>query len=193
MREKINGFSLVELLVVIGIIAILTPLGMVAVRAINKSFTTNSSERVISAMLSYSRAIAAREQKRAGVRFQKDREGKQYAVVIIRDLTLSDPNAFQALDGYKPKKLSSGVMSFYNGEDNPVSIIFSSSGRLAISSVRVMRKSLQDKVFNNQGDYLLLQDDYSWNSEIGFIIYDMTANGDYKKIFINRYTGAIIK
>ncbi|KKK46604.1 hypothetical protein LCGC14_3163560, partial [marine sediment metagenome] len=84
MKIRINSFSLVELLVVIGIIAILIPLSIVSVRAINNSFTTSVSCNVISGMLSYSRAIGAKEHKRAGVRFQKDKDGNQYAVLIIR-------------------------------------------------------------------------------------------------------------
>ena len=85
-----SGITLTEMVVVIGAVAVLTALGLPAIRAFVKSFESEaSSKAAISASLSSARATAAKEQRYAGVRFQNkyqpDGKGCQYMIFIIHD------------------------------------------------------------------------------------------------------------
>jgi len=85
-RNEYSGLTLTEMVVVIATIALLATLGLPAIRALLKSFETNSGARdIISTSLFGARAIAAREQRYAGVRFQMDSAGNQYMIHIIHD------------------------------------------------------------------------------------------------------------
>lgn len=88
-----------------------------AARQLMKSFETSTGvRRLISAALCNGRAIAAKEQRYAGVRFQQDLKGNQYMIFIIHDPTLKPlANGFRAVKGKKPIKLPSnvGVMDLY--------------------------------------------------------------------------------
>jgi hypothetical protein len=123
------------MVVVIAIIAMLVGLGVPAGRAFLNSFETESGTRsVISAALASARAVAAREQKYAGIRFQKayDPAGPlkapQYMIFIVHDPSLVGTYGygFRAVEGLKPIKLpdSVGVMDFTivvdRNEPNPV-------------------------------------------------------------------------
>ena len=123
------GFTFSELLVVVAAMMLLTLLAVPAAKKILASFESGRGVRqVIAAALSNARAIAAKEQRYAGVRFQQDLNGDQYMIFIIHDpadpptaaqLAL-DPyatgtglaNGFRAVEGKKPMKLPStiGVM-----------------------------------------------------------------------------------
>ncbi len=123
-----------EMAVVIAAIALLVGLGLPAVRALLKSFETESGAKsMISSALATARAIAAKEQKYAGIRFQKayNREqplnlldSSQYMIFIVHD---SDDkpngtdlaNGFRAVEGLKPIKLpdSVGVMDLMYRQD----------------------------------------------------------------------------
>jgi len=95
------------MVVVIATIALLTTLGLPAIRALLGSFETSSGARdMISAALSGARAIAAREQRYAGVRFQRDSAGNQYMIYIVHDPEKTGLSpGFRAVDGLKPIKL----------------------------------------------------------------------------------------
>lgn len=101
------GLTLTEMVVVIATIALLATLGLPAIRALLGSFETNSSTRdMISTSLSGARAIAAREQRYAGVRFQMDSAGNQYMIHIIHDPERTNlSSGFRAVDSLKPMKL----------------------------------------------------------------------------------------
>lgn len=111
ISRKKNGFTLTEMVVVIAIVALLTSLGLPAIRSLQKSFESGSGVKaIIDAALSSARAIAAREQRYAGIRFQLDIQGNQYMVFIIHDpdkTKLSD--GFRAVEGQKPIKLPDDV------------------------------------------------------------------------------------
>jgi len=125
MKVKLrqSGLSLTEMTVVIATIALLTVFGIPAIRTFVRSFETEAGVRgMINAALSNARAIAAREQKYAGVRFQQkwepdDKEGSQYMIFIIHDkINTGLENGFRAVPGTKPLKLPDniGVMDLRN-------------------------------------------------------------------------------
>ena len=188
MKDKLrqSGLTLTEMTIVIGTIALLTVFGIPAIRAFVKSFETEAGVRgMINAALSNARAIAAKEQKYAGVRFQQkwqaDNNGCQYMIFIIHDKQdATDPaNVFRAVPGAKPIKLPDniGVMDLRidgtdvvdsdeeitNDEDvndmTAFSIVFSPSGKLVIPDVRVTRKSSNDDIFNAGGIGMFVEDD----------------------------------
>ena len=131
-RKKMNakcrqsGVTLTEMTVVAAVIALLVTFGLPAIRTFHSTFESGASVRaMISAGLASARAVAAREQHYAGIRFQKaynpddpeQLEASQYMVFIVHD---PDPapygtdyaNGFRAVEGLKPIKLPEtiGVM-----------------------------------------------------------------------------------
>ncbi len=93
--------------VVIAIIALLAGLGLPAIRTLYKSFESEGGAKsAISAALASARAIAARDSRYAGVRFQRDSEGALYMIFITHDrgATRLSPG-FRAVAGVKPIKL----------------------------------------------------------------------------------------
>lgn len=114
-RSKQSGLTLPELAVVIATIALLVGFALPAVRMLLNSFETQSgATTLISTALSSARAIAAKEHRYAGVRFQKvpDPEGplnaSQYMVFIIQDPSIM-AYGFRAVEGVKPLKLPDTV------------------------------------------------------------------------------------
>jgi len=121
-RGKQSGRTLAEMTVVITAIVLLGSFGLPAIRTFLDSFESGTGARpVISAALASARAIAAREQKYAGIRFQKayNPEGPlkapQYMVFIVHEEPRKMGNltiGFRAVEGLEPIKLpdSIGVM-----------------------------------------------------------------------------------
>jgi prepilin-type N-terminal cleavage/methylation domain-containing protein len=116
MRNKKikTGFTLVELLTVVALILLLAVVGLPAAKKVLNSFESSLSVRhVISAALANARAIAAREQAYAGLRFQQDLDGNQYMIFIINDPVVGpgfEGNlGCRAVAGYKPMKLPQTV------------------------------------------------------------------------------------
>ena len=103
-----------EMVLVVATIALLVSLGLPAVRVLVHSFESGSgASSMISAALSNARAIAAKEQRYAGVRFQRDSAGRQYMIFIVHDFDKTGlSSGFLAVEGIKPLKLpeGSGVM-----------------------------------------------------------------------------------
>ncbi len=107
-----------ELLVVMGIIAILVGLSMPALNALQKSYDSTGSESMIESALSTARTLAISNKTYAGVRFQKayNKNGSQidadqYMIFIVyggHDITTLDCGFYAAV-GYKPIKLPSKV------------------------------------------------------------------------------------
>ena len=104
------GFSLTEMVVVVAILALLTGFGLPAIRSLQKSFETGSGvTATINAALSTARAIAAKEQRYAGVRFQQDLDGNQYMIFILQDPAIME-YGFRAVKGVSPIKLPENII-----------------------------------------------------------------------------------
>lgn len=134
VKSKQSGLSLMEMAVIIATIALLAGLGVPAVRALIKSFETEGTARsMISAALATARAIAAKEQKYAGIRFQKAYnrddpsnllDAPQYMIFIVHEEPRKMGNltiGFRVVEGLKPIKLpdSVGVMDLIYRPDLP--------------------------------------------------------------------------
>ena len=121
-RYKQSGRTLAEMTVVIAAIVLLGSFGLPAIRSFLDSFESGTGARpVISAALASARAIAAREQKYAGIRFQKAYnsddplnplggvlEAAQYMVFIVHEEPRKMGNltiGFRAVEGLEPIKL----------------------------------------------------------------------------------------
>ena len=118
-----RGLTLTEMAVVMGIVALLVGLTIPAVNMLFNSFESESGAKsTISAALASARAIAAKEQRYAGIRFQKRFDptnlnplnSSQYIIFIVQDpiLTGTYGFGFRAVEGVQPIKLpdSIGVM-----------------------------------------------------------------------------------
>jgi prepilin-type N-terminal cleavage/methylation domain-containing protein len=165
-KPRQSGLTLTEMVVVVSIVAVFTVLGLPAIRAFIRSVESEGGAKaMISASLASGRAIAAKEQHYAGVRFQnryqEDGRGCQYMIFIVHDFDKTGlANGFRAVEGYEPIKLpdSVGVMDLrINGNekidlDNEISttedfndtttfsIVFSPSGKMVIHAVRVKNR-----------------------------------------------------
>lgn len=135
MRAKARktGTTLTEMTIVVAGIGLLAFLGLPGVRAFLRSFESEGGTRAkISAALASARAIAAKEQRYAGIRFQKaynpaDPDNAQYMVFIVQDPEIGAYGfGFRAVDGLEPIKLAEavGVMDLTivtdRNEQNPV-------------------------------------------------------------------------
>ena len=103
-----------EMVVVLATMSLLVAFGLPVMRMIRESFESKTGGKsMISAALSSARAIAAKEQHYAGIRFQRDSAGNQYMIFIIHDFEKTGLNpGFRAVQNFKPTKLpeSMGVM-----------------------------------------------------------------------------------
>jgi len=119
---RTKGLTLIEMTLVIATIALLVGFGVPAVRALINSFQSeNGTRSVIGAALSSARAMAVKNRRYAGIRFQKRCvsrdpanplggvvDAPQYMVFIVNeekkkmgDLTIG----FRAVEGIEPIKL----------------------------------------------------------------------------------------
>ena len=124
MTRRRAGLTLTEMMVVITIAALMVALTIPAANMLLNSFESESGAKsIISAALSSARAIAAKEQRYAGIRFQKRYDPNnsdplnvsQYIIFIIKEeqkYSNSLDYGFRAVDGIQPIKLpdSIGVM-----------------------------------------------------------------------------------
>jgi len=121
LNSRQSGLTLTETTVVVASAAMLAVFALPAVRAFMNSFEVQGGAKaMISAGLASARAIAAREQRYAGVRFQKIYSDSgdplkvaQYMIFIVYDFDkIGLKNGFRAIEGIEPIKLpdSVGVM-----------------------------------------------------------------------------------
>jgi len=192
-----SGVTLTEMAVVVGVVAVLVAIGLPAIRAFRGAFESGGSVKgLISAGLASARAIAAREQRYASIRFQQDlSRTHQYMIFIIHDPTLVDEyghtvplSGFRAVEGLEPVRLPEtiGVMEaaeyfeFFEGEGavenmTTFSVVFSPAGRLVVRDVRVLRRHSNDAVFNIPSTIpppMFAQDNQAEPSRNRLTIYD---------------------
>ncbi len=187
-RQRV-GLTLSETVVSMAIIAIMVAVSIPAARILQESLHSSGAKSMISGAFSAARALAARHQRYAGIRFQFDPNGNQYMIFILHDQSnLGLANGFRAIEGLKPVKLpeGQGVMESIGSDvdiDSPVelndkttfSIIFTPAGKLVIHDVQVRNKDGQgdspfygasdDEIFNKRakvdaGQAMFYQDDY---------------------------------
>jgi len=116
-KSKQFGVTLTEMMVVVGAIGLLAYFGVPAVNTFVNSFESPGAARgMLSAAFSSARAIAAKQQRYAGIRFQKayDSDGllkaEQYMVFIVHDFDRTGyANGFRAVEGIEPVKLPATV------------------------------------------------------------------------------------
>ncbi len=121
-RNKIKfAFTLIEMMVVVAIVALLIVFGMPAMRTMVNSFHSEGNTRaMINSALCCARAMAAKEQTYAGVRFQKaystngPMNAPQYMIFIVYDPCLPYDSVqgnlgCRAAEGMEPVKLPEGV------------------------------------------------------------------------------------
>ena len=122
-KRKQFGVTTTETVVVVAVVAILTSFSLPAIRSLLSSMGSEGSVRgMISASLATARAIAAKEQRYAGIRFQKaynpdapldPLKADQYMVFIVHDFEKTGLSpGFRVVKGIKPIKLPEnlGVM-----------------------------------------------------------------------------------
>jgi len=117
-KSRQSGLSFVEMTVVMATVALLTVLSLPAARTFLTSFGSSDGDVrcLISSALSTARAIAAKEQRYAGIRFQYayhpdgPLKADQYIIFIIHDYDGTDlANGFRAADNIKPIKLPANI------------------------------------------------------------------------------------
>ncbi len=146
MRTKLRqpGLTMTEMVLVVATIALLLSLGLPAIRTFIHTFESGTStQSMISAALSGARAIAAREQHYAGIRFQQDSTGRQYMIFIVHDFEKTGLNpGFRAVEGLKPIKLpeSAGVMDL---------MVRTNHGTSAAAAASVLDEPLQVQHIND--------------------------------------------
>ena len=206
-RSKQSGLTLPEMAVVIATIALLVGFGLPAIRALLNSFETQSGAKtLISTALASARAIAAKEQHYAGVRFQKDSAGIQYMVFIVHDFGKTGlAPGFRAVEGVKPIKLpekvgvvdmiyNPGLLTQGDGVvDNDIemddvnvltdtmtfSIIFSPAGKLVIHNVRVRNRDGIYQPDNGASDKVSMDDIFNSPLNINNYGVGMFIQDDY--------------
>jgi len=112
--RKQFGMTLIETTVTVAIVSLLAVLSTPSIRAYFDALGSPAEVKgAISAAFASARAIAAKEQHYAGVRFQQDSSGKQYMIFIVNDPAIG-AYFFRAAEGFKPIKLPEniGVMDF---------------------------------------------------------------------------------
>jgi len=181
-KKQKAAFTLIEMLVVIGIIALMIAATTPAVLALVKSNKLSAARNLIRSALVLAQAHAAQSQRYAGVRFQFDRDGwekgQQYLVLIEKAAPGSATYEYNAIPNTKPATLPMGIgvialnavvasnsnLSNGNLDDDldhalggllnatTFSIIFSPTGQMVVKKVQALARDVDDKTFGNQLD-----------------------------------------
>ena len=193
------GFSIIELLVVITIIAIL--IGVVSV-SFNKgfeSYESSGTQNVIESALSAVRSLAMSEQRYAGVRFQRT-GNEQYIIFVMADTIIPYPEEsddpeqhdipFTVVKGKKPLKIGNKIgianETVHNGvaidaNTTRVTIVFSPAGKLVRQYPKVQATCVllaggalqkNDDIFNDSGG-IFPEDEEGFLSDKAIVMYDV--------------------
>lgn len=194
-----RGFTLVELLTVLAIVAFLVGVGSIAIKTMESSAGLAGSYSLLDAILNQALSEAKAHRQYVGVRFQRTASQQQYAIMIIA-VPNKYPNpenpfiSFKAMPEKKPIQIAQtvGIMPLYFKEQGEivdpnccVTIIFSSQGRLVRKPIIIEEHA---EMFNS--------DDSGYISDNGFVIYNPKKyrEGDIiEPIFINSYMGNLIR
>jgi prepilin-type N-terminal cleavage/methylation domain-containing protein len=156
-KQRQSGFTLIEMLVVVSIMAVLMALVLPNTMGIIRSHRATATKNLIKNALAQAQAHAAVTQKYAGVRFQQSASGRQYIVLIESNSNVkiiapsSAPwkpyqliDRFVAVDNAKATAMPTGFVAMqgdiiddFDLDDNvklwektTFSIIFSPTGQL---------------------------------------------------------------
>jgi Tfp pilus assembly protein PilE len=127
-KRRQPGLTLIEMTMVVMTVAVLIGLGIPALRAFMHSFhSQGTAASMIGSALASARTIAAKNQRYAGIRFQKayhpegPLEADQYIIFVTQDPDMM-AYGFRAVPGVKPMKLPAtiGVMDLrYRTDPSP--------------------------------------------------------------------------
>jgi type II secretory pathway pseudopilin PulG len=191
-RRKQNGISLPEMTVVIAIAALMVALIIPAINMLLNSFESQSGAKsIINSALASARAIAAKEQRYAGVRFQKLYDPNnpdilkdpQYIIFIINEEPSKMGNltiGFRAVDGIQPIKLpdSIGVMDLLY---DPNDVSPTGDGQIntdaEMSSTNILRDTATFSIIFSPSGKLIIHDVRTRNRD-GFTA---TSNTQYSQ------------
>lgn len=199
MKKKVEGFSLVELLVVVAGILILVSLALPVIQTTQHSLETTISIQGINGLLSMARATSRQLGRYAGIRFQQTDEDVQYAVLIMSEPTLyrdypapqeSEPmgpipcviamgsggqgnvvNLGKSLGIAADTVIAAGQLDIITRR---VTMLFGPDGKLT-NRLIVMRANptLDDDIYNDTGSPLFPAETTEIPTNIGFVIYDI--------------------
>lgn len=202
-HKRQRGITLTEILVVIGVMAILMSISIPAAKQLMVSFESSTGVRhLINAALANARAIAVREQTYAGVRFQQNTEGHTYIILIVHDPTATGlANGFRAVSGRKPIQFPEGITLAGTGLSGGPSVVFSPAGKLTAHRIRAYNQdgvsddTSTDTTFNTpvnvvSGFSMFLQDGRDSLSSQRLTIID--RNGVWTTDYISPYTGELV-
>lgn len=186
------GLTLTELLVTVAVAAVLMALAVPAARRITETMRDSAGARaLIGAALNNARAIAVREGRYAGVRFQQTADGKTYMIFIVHDPSsvaeggTGLANGFRPVKGRKPILLPDDFRLAPGGQTSFYSIVFSRAGRLTVHPVRY-------KATLSFGDLEISDDTQDVESVNVISVFDTLAPGDLRITRISPYTGELI-
>lgn len=204
-KQRQRGISLTEILVVIGVMAILMGVSIPAAKQLMVSFESSTGVRhLINAALANARAIAVREQAYAGVRFQQDTDGHTYIILIEHDPTATGlANGFRTVSGRKPIEFPEGTTLSGTSVSTGPSVVFSPAGKLTTHRVRAYNKdgvsgdTSTDTIFNTpvnvvSGFSMFLQDGASTEMTSRQNLTIIDKNGVRTTEYISPYTGELV-
>ncbi len=99
-----SAFTLIEILVVLGIVTLIAALGVPVYNALSGSRSVEAAQNQVAAYIGQARTIAINEGKTAGVLFYVDpaTERTAMAIVLVGDTTLEDPDPYEKYKAWMP-------------------------------------------------------------------------------------------
>lgn len=197
IRHRRAGYTLTEVVIVMGILVLVMALAVPAFNFITGSRSLEAAQNTVSAMLGRARSLALYQGKPAGVYCTWDSTRNRVTMALVQAQT-ADSNVlvFVAQDR-QPLQPSTGIKGIgidYDAANNklkdPVLIVFDSLGRLSLSSYKIGNASATASVAQIG---LVLHDRESYDSQAtpaGQLTW-VKANGSF--LMINRYNGTFLR